>query len=102
MELSIPSNPPTLEETIESLAQTVAHLALQLTVAQLQLRALGTVLAETSTVSADDVLARSARLAEEHAGSFLSGNLGPALVDLVDMPELERQIIEYLAVQPDA
>jgi hypothetical protein len=102
MELSFPSNPPTLEETIESLAQTVAHLALQLTVAQLQLRALGTVLAESGVVSGADVIARSAQLADEHAGAFLAGNLGPALVELIDMPDLERQIVEYLAVQQDA
>src|SRR3954454_16341281 len=37
MELLNSREEPTIEQTVESLAQTVAHLALQLTIAQLQL-----------------------------------------------------------------
>ena len=42
-------------ETIESLARTVAHLALQLTISQIQLRAMGSAIEEADIVASDAV-----------------------------------------------
>jgi hypothetical protein len=97
MEFPIQSEEPKLEDIIESLARTVAHLALQLTVAQLQLRALGTVLADSQVIARDSVLRTTANLAEHSAGKFLAENLGSDLAAMIDLDDLERQIIEFLA-----
>ena len=83
-------------ETIETLARAVAHLALQLTITQIQLRGLGTALANSGVIGSDPVYEATAKLAEESAGQFLVENLGPDLVDLIDLPDLQRQIIAYL------
>ena len=84
-------------DSIELLAQTVAHLALQLTIAQIQLRALGTVLEHNQLVESDAVLDATSQIARENAGRFLSENLGPALADMVDVSDLERQIVAFLS-----
>ena len=84
-------------ETIERLAQTVAHLALQLTIVQLQLRALGNAAAESGMLDSTRVEQAAANVARMHAGRYLHENLGDVLADLVDLPELERQIIAYLS-----
>lgn len=84
-------------DAIESLAQTVAHLALQLTIAQIQLRALGTVLERGELVESDAVFAATSQIASEHAGRFLTENLGPALADMIDVSDLERQIVAFLS-----
>ena len=97
MEYPNQTEPTTIEDTVESLARTVAHLALQLTVSQIQLRALGTVLAESGSVVADRVLAVTAQMAEQHAPGFLRENLGPDLTDLIDVIDLERQIVDFLS-----
>lgn len=87
---------PTVEQTVESLAQTVAHLALQLTISQIQLRALGLAIEDAGVVASADVLTRVRELAEVHAGQFLQANMGPDIAAMVDLGELERQISEYL------
>jgi hypothetical protein len=86
-------------ESIESLAQTVAHLALQLTIAQIQMRALGTVLERENLVGSAAVFDATSRIARESAGRFLSENLGPALADMIDVSDLERQIVAFLSVE---
>ena len=85
------------EEWAQSLARTVAHLAAQLTVAQVRLRALATTLAEAGLVDADAVAARVRAVAEADAGSILRENLGEALVELIDVDALERDLVAYLA-----
>ena len=100
MEPTGESDGPTLEETVESLAETIAHLALQLTVAQVQLRALASELGEARIVDSRLVTDRAAALAREHAAGWLSANMGPTIGEMVDQPELTRQIVEYLSV-PD-
>ena len=89
------------DEPVERLAQTVAHLALQLTIVQLQLRALGTAAAETGMLDPARVEAATANVARMHAGRYLRENLGETLADLVDLPELERQIVAYLSAGAD-
>ena len=90
-----------VQETIERLAQTVAHLALQLTIVQLQLRGLGTAAAETGTLDSARVDGATATIAQLHAGRYLRENLGEELAELVDLPELERQIVAYLSASAD-
>ena len=85
-------------EPVERLAQTVAHLALQLTIVQIQLRALGTAAADSGMLDAARVETATANVARMHAGRYLRENLGETLADLVDLSDLERQIIAYLSV----
>jgi hypothetical protein len=92
----------TADDTIERLAQTVAHLALQLTIVQLQLRALGNAAAESGLLDSTRVEQAAANVARMHAGRYLQENLGEVLSDLVDLPELERQIIAYLSAGADS
>ena len=86
-------------EAIESLARSVAHLAVQVTIAQLQLRALGQVLETSSLVASDAVSETTASLARSSAGRFLSENLGPDLAGLIDLDDLESQVIAYLSAR---
>jgi hypothetical protein len=99
MELLNSREEPTIEQTVESLAQTVAHLALQLTIAQLQLRALGAALESAGVIADADVAAASGQLAEMHAAEYLAANMGSAIAAMVDIPELERDVIAYLATR---
>ena len=85
------------EEWAETLARTVAHLAAQLTVAQIRLRALATDLSERGEVDPAAVAARVRAIAETEAGPTLRENLGEALVAVVDVETLERDLVEYLS-----
>lgn len=85
-------------EVIEALARTVAHLAVQLTITQLQLRGLGQVVGESGIVSAEAVLAQTDRLSRTHARAFVEENLGEALSGLIEVDELASQIIRFLSV----
>jgi hypothetical protein len=93
---SVQVNPDPFE-TIESLAQTVAHLALQLTIAQIQMRALGSAVEEAGLVDGDAVSTATGRIARMQAGRFLRENLGPELTEMIDTADLERQIVAYLS-----
>ena len=84
-------------ETIESLARTVAHLALQLTISQIQLRAMGSAIEEAGVVASDAVGRATAKIARGNAGRFLRENLGPELSEMIDVSDLERQIVAYLS-----
>ena len=86
-------------EAIESLARSVAHLAVQVTIAQLQLRALGQVLESANLAGSDVVADATASLARSSAGRFLSENLGPELAGLIDLDDLESQVIAYLSAR---
>jgi hypothetical protein len=83
-------------EAIEALAQTVAHLALQLTIAQIQMRGLGSVLEREQMVDGEAVSEATAAIAKADAGRFLTENLGPALANVIDVTDLERQIVTFL------
>ena len=82
---------------IEAVTRSVAHLAAQLTVAQLQLRALATHLEAKGLADPEAVSAHLALLAERDGGARLRENLGPALVQVIDVDDLERQLVERLA-----
>ena len=84
------------EEWAETLARTVAHLAAQLTMAQIRLRALATELDARGAVEAGAVAARVRAIAAAEAGGYLRENLGEALVDVIDVDALEGDIVAYL------
>lgn len=83
-------------EWAEALARTVAHLAAQLTVAQLRLRALGSAIAARGLVDPAEVDAYLAAQARVDGGIYLRENLGEALVDVIDVDALEHDLISYL------
>ena len=87
-------------EAIEALARTVAHLAVQLTICQLQLRGLGHVLEESGAMVGETVQRATSDLARRNAGAFIAENLGPALAGLIDITELEREIVQFLEPDP--
>lgn len=86
------------DDVLEAMARTIAHLAVQLTITQLQLRGLGQVVGESGAVKAEDVLRQTDRLARTHAHSFVAENLGEALAGLVDVDALTAEIIRFLSV----
>ena len=80
----------------ETLARTVAHLAAQLTVVQLRLRALASEVAARGGVDEAAVAARLADLAARDGGRYLRENLGDALAEVIDLDALERDLVAYL------
>ena len=88
-------------EQLEALTLTVAHLAAQLTMSQIRLRALATVLEKHGAVDPAEVQGYVTRIADHEAGFYLRENLGETLTNLIDVDTLAREIVEYLG-NPDA
>jgi hypothetical protein len=84
------------DEWAELLARSLAHLAAQLTVAQIRLRALGSVLSEAGGVDADAVAARVRAVAVADGAAILRENLGEPLTQVIDVDALERDLVAYL------
>lgn len=84
------------EEWAELMARTVAHLAAQLTMTQIRLRALASELAERDAVDDAAVRARVGRIAATETGTYLRENLGEALAEVVDLESLERDVAAFL------
>lgn len=80
----------------ELFATTIAHLAAQLTMTQLRLRALATVVAEQGAIAPATVAERLAAIAETESGPYLRENLGAELADAIDLESLTREIVAYL------
>jgi hypothetical protein len=87
---------PDDEAWAEALARSVAHLAAQLTVSQIRLRALASELGERQLVAPDDVAARVRSIAAAETGTYLRENLGESLVDVIDVDALEQDLVDYL------
>ncbi len=85
----------------EALTRTMAHLAAQLTLSQIRLRALATELDERGLVQPAAVCRRVREIAATEAGGYLRQNLGEALVEVIDVEVLERDLIAYLAAETD-
>ena len=85
------------EEWAELTARTVAHLAAQLTMMQIRLRALAGELGERHEVDADAVQARVAEIARADAETYLRENLGEGLVDVIDVESLASDLIAFLS-----
>jgi hypothetical protein len=88
---------PTAEEWAGLLAHTVAHLAAQLTMAQVRLRAIATELADLGLVDPTSVQRRVSEIAHAETGSYLRENLGETMADLIDFESLQADIIDYLS-----
>jgi hypothetical protein len=84
------------EEWAEVLARSVAHLAAQLTVNQIRLRALATALGERDLVDRATVAAHVRAIAETETGAYLRENLGESLAEIIDLEALEQDLVEYL------
>jgi hypothetical protein len=84
------------EEWAQLLARTVAHLAAQLTMTQIRLRALATELDAAGVLDAGRVAATVAQLARAETGAYLRENLGDALAEVIDLDALETDLIGYL------
>lgn len=84
-------------EWVEILARTVAHLAAQLTVTQLRLRALASELSDNDADVDAAVRDRLRTLAGSESGTYLRANLGEALAEVIDVQELEQTVIAYLS-----
>jgi hypothetical protein len=91
-----PAHDHALEEYAELFARTIAHLAAQLTMTQLRLRAFATAAVEQGAVDPDRVASHLAILAERETGRYLRENLGEALTEAIDVESLERDISAYL------
>ena len=87
------AHPP--EEWAETLARTVAHLAAQLTMTQVRLRALATELEERGATDGTTVTRRAAEIAAAETGTYLRENLGEALAEMIDLDALETDIVSF-------
>jgi hypothetical protein len=88
--------PGHIEEQIEALTLTVAHLAAQLTMSQIRLRALATVLEKHGGVDPAEVQGHVTQIADRETGFYLRENLGETLANLIEVDTLAREIVEYL------
>lgn len=84
------------EEWAEVLARTVAHLAAQLTITQLRLRALASELNSQAIVDESAVADRLRVLARTETGTYLRENLGEALAEVVEVDALATEIASFL------
>jgi hypothetical protein len=92
---------PTAEEWAGMLAHTVAHLAAQLTMTQVRLRAIATELNARGDIDRSAIHNRVREIAGTEAGTYLRENLGEAMAELIDVESLEADIVDYLS-SPDA
>lgn len=84
------------EDWAEALARSVAHLAAQLTINQIRLRALATELGAKDLVDSAAVATRVRAIAITDTGAYLRENLGESLVEIIDVESLEQDLINYL------
>jgi hypothetical protein len=86
----------TSDEWAEAMARTIAHLAAQLTMSQIRLRALATEMSSRGIVDEAAVARRAGEIAARETGSYLRENLGSVLSDMIDVDSLESEIVSYL------
>ena len=84
------------DDWAEILTRTVGHLAAQLTIAQVRLRALATELHARGAVDPDAVAVRVGTIAAAETAGYLRENLGEALVDVIDVDALTADLIAFL------
>ena len=84
------------DEQIEALTLIVAHLAAQLTMSQIRLRALASVLEAQGAIDPAVVQGHLTRIADHEAGFYLRENLGEVLSNMIEVDDLAREIMEYL------
>jgi hypothetical protein len=84
------------EAWAEALARTVAHLAAQLTINQIRLRALATEMGEQGLIQPESITNRVRTIAATETGTYLRENLGESLLEVIDVDALEHDLTEYL------
>jgi hypothetical protein len=84
------------DDWAEAMARTVAHLAAQLTMSQIRLRALATEMSERGLLDDAAVARRAGQLAVTETGSYLRENLGSVLAEMIDLDALEAEIVSFL------
>ncbi len=84
------------EAWAEALARSVAHLAAQLTVNQIRLRALATELGARGLVDPAAVATQVRAIATAETGTYLRENLGESLTGIIDVEALEQDLVAYL------
>lgn len=87
-------------QLLEALARTTAHLAAQLTMTQIRLRALATELDRQNLADQSSVQQHVNAIARQDTVRYLEENLGEVLADMVEVDDLARQLIEFLE-QPE-
>ncbi|MFL5762211.1 MAG: hypothetical protein ACJ789_21130 [Thermomicrobiales bacterium] len=87
---------PAAEEWAGLLAHAVAHLAAQLTMTQVRLRAVASEMAGQGIVDQTAVQRRVQAIAQTETGNYLRENLGESLVELIDLESLQADIIDFL------
>ncbi|MDQ3693351.1 MAG: hypothetical protein M3464_06965 [Chloroflexota bacterium] len=92
---------PVSDEWADAMVRTVAHLAAQLTIVQVRLRALASELNAGEAVAAGAVAARVETLARTEAGSYLRENLGEILTEVIDVEALEQDLVRYLIAESE-
>lgn len=90
------SHSHTAEEWTELMARTIAHLAAQLTMTQIRLRAMATELTAQGTLDEAAVRARVGQIASTETAVYLRENLGEVLAEVIDLDALEREISAFL------
>jgi hypothetical protein len=83
------------EEWAEVLARSIAHLAAQLTMTQIRLRAMATALEERGDLDAADIQQRAAAIATAETNRYLRENLGEALAEMIDIDSLGQDISSF-------
>ena len=91
-----PAQQRTSDEWTEAMARTVAHMAAQLTMSQIRLRALATEMSARGIIDDDAIARRAGQIAAQETGAYLRENLGTVLADLIDVESLENEIVAYL------
>ena len=88
--------PADLTQWAELFATTIAHLAAQLTMTQLRLRALATTIGEQGGADPAAVKICLANLADTETSRYLRQNLGEDLANAIELEDLERDVIVFL------
>ena len=92
-------NPAGDQEAIEALTLVIAHLAAQLTMAQIRLRGLASALESAGTLDPALVRGHVTEIADRETGHYLAENLGEKLTTLIDVDQLTRDIIQFVSAE---
>ena len=91
--------PASDQEAIEALTLVIAHLAAQLTMAQIRLRGLASALESVGALDPALVQGHVTEIADREAGHYLTENLGEKLTTLIDVDQLTRDIIQFVSAE---
>ena len=84
---------------MEALLVTTAHLAAQLTMTQIRLRAVATVISSDDGVDSDAIAQEVRTIAARDTGVYLRENLGEFLTEMIEVEALERELQGFLEEQ---